>query len=195
MVANPATEMTLDQWAAMPEDEEGELVDGVLVEEEVAALDHEFAVSWLNFVLYGWFVERGGYVFGSEAKFAVRPRRGRKPDLTVYLPGHVPQATKGAIEDSPDIVIEIVSPAARDQRRDRVEKLVDYAAFGVRWYWLVDPSWRSVEILELGSDGRYAHAASATDERLDVVPGCDGLVLDVPALWAKIDRLVRGKEV
>src|SRR5262249_30275468 len=33
--------MTLAEWAAMPEDEPGELVDGLLVEEEVADTPHE----------------------------------------------------------------------------------------------------------------------------------------------------------
>jgi Uma2 family endonuclease len=194
MVANPATEMTLDQWAAMDEDEEGELVDGVLVEEEVAGSEHEVIVGWLIYVLRGWLANRGGFVLGSDAKFAVRPRRGRKPDLSVYFPRRTPGRTRKAIDVPPDVAIEIVSPEARDQRRDRVEKVIDYAAFGVRWYWLVDPALRTVEILELGADGRYAHATSATDERLDVVPGCDGLVLDVPALWAEIDRLERDQE-
>ncbi len=191
MAANPTREMTLDQWAAMDEDEEGELVDGVLVEEEMPGWDHELVVTWLSRILGNYLAERGGFVFGSEGKFAVRPRRGRKPDISVYLPGRKPPKMPRACDVPPDIVIEIVSPLARDQRRDRVEKVVDYAAFGVRWYWLVDPSLRTFEILELGADGRYAHAASATDQRLDSVPGCDGLALDVPALWAEIDRLER----
>lgn len=73
--------MTLDEWAAMPEDEPGELVDGRLEEEEGPDLIHELVVSRLIRVLGVW-VGQAGFVFGSEAKFAVRANRGRKPDVT-----------------------------------------------------------------------------------------------------------------
>jgi Uma2 family endonuclease len=190
MTANPAPEMTLEEWGAMDEDDEGELVDGVLVEEEMPASRHELVVTSIVWMVRSWLAARGGgFVLGSEAKFAVLPRRGRKPDVSVYLPGGRKPPADGVIGVAPDIVVEVVSPAASDQRRDRIEKLADYAAFGVRWYWLVDPALRSFEILELGTDGRYAHAIAATDARLENVPGCEGLTLDVPALWAEIDRL------
>jgi Uma2 family endonuclease len=80
-------EMTLDEWAAMPEDEPGELIDGRLVEEEIPDLLHELFVSWFVYTMKSWLQGRGGFVFASEGKFAVAPRRGRKPDVTVYLPG------------------------------------------------------------------------------------------------------------
>jgi Uma2 family endonuclease len=191
MLAEPRREMTLEQWADLDEEVEGELVDGVLVEEEMPAFEHDLLVTWLVRVLGNWLAAKGdGFVVGSGPKYGVRPRTGRIPDLTVFLPGRRPPA-RGLVRIPPDIVVEILSPTPRDARRDRVEKVADYAAFAVRWYWLVDPEARTFEILELGADGRYVHAAAATDGRLDVVPGCDGLVLDVPALWSEIDRLER----
>jgi Uma2 family endonuclease len=188
MIASSATEMTLEEWGSLPEDAEGELAGGVLVEEEMAGPVHELTVSWLHHVLRAWLAGRGGFVFGSETKLAVRARYGRKADLSVYLPGGRKPRTQSVVDVAPDVVIEVVSPAPRAQRRDRVEKLADYAAFGVRWYWLVDPGLRSFEVLELGSDRRYAHAVAATEGPIEDVPGCVGLVLDVPALWAEIER-------
>jgi len=183
------TRISLDEWYALPEDVPGEVVDGILEEEEEpdfldAVLNAALAVRLVN-----WAVPRGGIAGGSEAKFAVAAHRGRKPDLTVFLPGSVFPPRRGLIRVPPDIAVEIISPTPRDARRDRVEKVLDYAAFGVRWYWILDPELRSLEILELGPDGRYVHALGATSGVVDPVPGCEGLTLDLDELWAEIDRL------
>ncbi len=65
--------MSIDEWADLPEDEPGELVDGDLQEEEMPGLLHELVVAWLLRVLGSWAALRGGLVFGSEAKFAISP--------------------------------------------------------------------------------------------------------------------------
>jgi Uma2 family endonuclease len=73
-----------------------------------------------------------------------------------------------------------------------VEKLKEYAAFGVRWYWIIEPELRSAQILELGPDGRYTIVVSAADGIIDV-PGCDGLTLNLDALWREVDLLEEGE--
>ena len=181
--------MTVQEWAAMPEDEPGELCDGFLEDEEVADLTHGTAVGWIYALLRTWVVPLGGFAFGSEAKFALSNIRGRKPDVSVFFPGRPSLPRRGAVPLPPDIAVEVVSPSTSDQRRDRIAKLADYAAFGVRFYWLLDPAARTFEILELGADGRYEHALRAAEGKLLQVPGCTGLTLDLDELWHEIDRL------
>jgi Uma2 family endonuclease len=146
--------LTLDDWGLLPEDEEGEFVDGHLVEEETATVIHETLVAALIDLLRSWIGAGRGLVGGSNAKFRVSGRRGRKPDLYAYLPGSkLPRGNANVVDLPPDIMIEVVSAARSDQRRDRIEKLTECERFGVRYYWLVDLELRSFEILELGSDG------------------------------------------
>ena len=45
--------MTFEEWAAMVEEEPGELVHGRLEQEEVQDLIHELVVSWLIHGRYG----------------------------------------------------------------------------------------------------------------------------------------------
>jgi hypothetical protein len=74
-------------------------------------------------------------------------------------------------------------------RRDRVEKTTEYAAFGVRYYWIMDPQLRSLEILKLDASGLYTHVLGVSEGRLETIPGCEGLVLDLDVLWQRIERL------
>lgn len=173
----------------MPEDEPGELVDGRLEEEEMATYVHEFVVSWLLQTIGAWLGARGGYVFPSEIKLGVAPGRGRKPDLSVHLPGGTrPHGRAKVGRLPPDIVVEVVSDRPRDARRDRVDKHQDYATFGVRWYWIVDPQLHAFEVRELGGDGRYVDTLAASEGTVDV-PGCDGLRLELDDLWRRVEEL------
>jgi Uma2 family endonuclease len=188
--------MTLREWADLDDDVEGELVDGVLEEEEMPSFLHEMIVGWLIEVLRGWARRRGGRVAASEAKIAVGPRRGRKPDVSVYLRSRMPRPADTLITVAPYVVVEVASPRPRDVRRDRIDKLRDYARAGIRYYWIVDPQLRSVEIYELGRNGRYGVALTAAEGRARV-PGCPGLMLDLDALWHEVDDAmrVRGRRI
>ena len=183
-------EMTLEEWGAMDEDAEGELVDGHLVAEEEVGTVHDILLAWLSTQLFNWLGPRGGLVGACDTtRFAVSKRRGRKPDAFVYLPGRKAPAAN-LVRAPPDIMIEVVAPTPRDQRRDRLDKYSEYAAFGVRWYWIVDPTLRALEIFELTDAGRYSRVVGVSEGLLTDVPGMPGLELDVDAIWATGDTLV-----
>lgn len=183
-----ARRMTLEEWAKLDSDEPGELVDGLLEEEEVTTYLHELVAAYLLSMLFGQLVARGGMAFGSEGKVRTGPRGGRKPDLSVYFPGaKLPAKRSRMAKSPPSIAIEVITPTPRDVRRDRVTKRAEYAALGVPYYWLVDPESRSIEVLRL-ENGVYAPLVTAADGVL-AVPGCDGVTLDLDAMWSCADKL------
>lgn len=181
----------MEEWAALDEGEPGELVRGALEGEEMPDAVHELAVSYLMWVLRSWLGPKG-FVFGSELKLLVAPSTGRKPDVSVFLPGTPAPPGRGVVSSPPDIVVEVVSPSPRDERRDRVEKMDEYARFGVRLYLLIDPALGACELFERSAGGQYTRVAAAMSGQLGPVPGCSGLVLDVDALWAELARLREG---
>lgn len=182
--------LTLKEWALLDEDVEGELVDGVLEEEEMPSFLHEIVVAWLIKVLHPWARRRGGNVAGSETKVAVGPRRGRKPDLSLYVKGRKPALEDALVRVAPHLIVEVTSPRPRDTRRDRVDKLRDYARAGIPYYWILDPRLRTLEVFELDRSGRYRVALAAGEGRFRV-PGCQGLSLDLDDLWDEVDEAAR----
>ena len=182
--------MTLKEWAALDDDVEGELVDGFLEEEEMPSVLHETIVAWLIAMLRPWVRRRRGLITGSEVKIAVGPRRGRNPDLAIFLPPALPAPSDTLVRVAPHLAVEIASPRPRDVRRDRVDKLADYAHASISCYCIIDPQLRSLEVYELGRDGRYTIAV-ATDHGRVRIPRCAGLVLNVDELWREIDEAER----
>lgn len=181
--------LSLAEWERLPEDDTGELVRGVVVEEEMPTYVHEAALVWLMGTLLPWCRAHEARVVGSGLKYALGDDTGRMPDLSVFLRGAARPPAHGAARTPPSIAVEVVSSTPADARRDRIIKLSEYAAFGVAWYWLVDPELRSVEILELDEHGKYVHVVSATEGTVSV-PGCPDLVLDVDELWRELEQAV-----
>ncbi len=181
--------MSLEDWIALDRDEPGELVDGWLVEEEMGSSLHELIVAWLTVRLGGWAFAHRGLAMSSNARLVLAPALGRKPDLMVFFPERRPDLSDSAVRIPPNVAVEVVSASARDQRRDRITKYSEYAAFGVRYYWLLDPALRTLEIFELAADGRYRRVLASSEGEFEV-PGCEGLRLNLSELWQIADRQV-----
>ena len=182
--------MTVEEWGNLDEGIEGELVDGILEEEEIATFLHELVVMWLSRTLGAWIRRRRGYIAGSEAKIAVGSRRGRKPDLSVYLRGKAPALADSLVRIPPHLVVEVISPRPRDARRDRIDKIADYAGAGIGYYWILDPQLRTLEVLELEASAHYRVSVARSRGRVRI-PGCPGLVVNLDDLWAEADEAER----
>jgi len=74
-----------------------------------------------------------------------------EPDISVVCDRS--KLDKHGCKGAPDMIIEILSPSTR--RHDRLTKYNLYQRAGVREYWIVDPTDKSVQVFTL-EDGRYA---------------------------------------
>ena len=88
------------------------------------------------------------------------------PDAAWWAPGREPPIGPGALGTVPDLVVEVLSPATRENdlgpKRDR------YLGAGVREIWLIDPADRSVVTVTASSERRVD-----TEDRLEspLLPG------------------------
>jgi Uma2 family endonuclease len=69
----------------------------------------------------------------------------------------------GRFHAAPEVVIEILSPGASNERRDRHVKRNLYAARGAGEYWIVDPENRTVEVHRRNAAGEMASERSLRD--------------------------------
>src|SRR5205823_2176682 len=94
----------------------------------------------------------------------------RVPDVGFVVAERLHLRKRSRFEGAPDIIWEIVAEDSVD--RDRVQKLRDYAANGVREYWLIDPLRHVIELYALNDRGSY-DAVSAEGGRMvsRVLPG------------------------
>lgn len=146
---------TIEEFLAWEDDKWAEWVDGKIIRMAPVTLGHQEILNFL-LTLLSLYVEEHDLGVLSTAPYAMHlpaRQRVREPDLLFVSRDRMDRLQDRYLEGAADVVVEVVSPDSR--RRDRVEKVVDYEAEGVREYWLIDPPRRQVELRRLGGDGRY----------------------------------------
>ena len=89
--------------------------------------------------------------------------RNRYPDLTILRKEHIEQLAKRntvrLTMSPPLLVVEVVSPGELQRDRDYIAKRIQYQDCGIPEYWIIDPSLKTVLILELFA-GNYRELGS-----------------------------------
>lgn len=86
-----------------------------------------------------------------------------EPDILFVSNERLKIVERDRINGAPDVVVEIISEST--ESRDRGFKFKRYAQEGVKEYWIVDPSNKSIEIYRLKGTGlALAGKISGTDE-------------------------------
>ena len=157
------------------DDEFCELVDGMMVASPSPVTSHQRVCRNL-FVRLDRFLEgKPGEVFFAPYSVRLDPRKDLS-DRTVLVPDIIVVLDPEKIDErgcngAPDFVAEVLSPS--NINHDRVVKFDKYLRGGVREYWIIDPSARTVQACVLENDEYkitvYGESASVP---VKVLPGC-----------------------
>lgn len=149
-----ARKLTYADYAKIPDDGfRHEIVEGEEFMTPAPNPDHQAAVSRIDRLL-GNAVDAGklGRLFVAPTDVLLSPNDIVQPDLFFIAESGVSIIGSKNIQGAPDLAIEVSSPST--SALDRGRKLQLYERSGVREYWIVDLSARTVEIHEFGSPRR-----------------------------------------
>jgi len=90
----------------------------------------------------------------------------------------------GRFHGAPELVIEILSPGASNERRDRQIKRSLYDARGVAEYWLIDPANRTVECHRRNPAGQLVFETSLRQADPLTTSVLPGFAVTVDSLFA-----------
>lgn len=151
--------ISADEYIAAPESaHKSDLIEGVFVMASPASFRHAqlqaFLLTTLDFFVSYYDL---GIVLGEMSAYRLNEDNVYQPDVSFLSRERLHLAGEVSINGGPDLAVEVLSPSSR--RYDLVEKRTNYARFGVREYWIVDPVGQNATVLEL-LDGEWVPIAS-----------------------------------
>jgi Uma2 family endonuclease len=148
MAARIEPVLTIADIDAMPEDgNHYEIIEGQLFVSRAPSLTHQQIVFRLMFALGEHLRENPTGMIWPGPGVIFSNFSGVIPDVIYISNQRINQIASGdRVEGAPDLIIEVLSPGAENERRDRQAKRQLYAKYGVKEYWIVDPNKITVQI-------------------------------------------------
>ena len=145
----PKARLCAEDYIAAPQSvHKSDLIEGVFVMASPFSLVHlelqAFLLTTLR-VFAGAY--RLGEVLGGRVAYKLDDENVFQPDVSFIHQDRLHLACEVYVDGPPDLAVEVISPSSRQY--DLVEKRINYARFGTREYWIIDPIERSASVLEL----------------------------------------------
>ena len=174
--------LTYEDYAALPDDgRRYELHEGELSVTPSPGTSHQATLLNLAVILHGHVRAAAlGDVFLAPLDCILAQATIVQPDILFVEAARRSVISERGIEGAPTLVVEIISPStgAIDRRR----KLQLYARHAVPYYWIVDPTARTIEAHQLSYDA-YHGAGTLSGATAVSLPPFPGLVLDARDIW------------
>ena len=143
---------TIADIYALPDGQRAELIDGQMYMMAPPTTNHQRLVAKLSHQILSHIDTKGGNCEVFPAPFAVFLNEDDKnyvePDISVICDRD--KLDEYGCNGAPDWIIEIISPST--SRMDYGIKLFKYRTAGVREYWIVNPSTRTVNVFDFEND-------------------------------------------
>jgi Uma2 family endonuclease len=162
-----------------------ELVDGILVEKTVGAIE-----SYLNLLLSQYLTQyvrenNLGITLGPDGMLRFTKRKIYLPDISFisWSQNPIPELKKQAVADlHPDLAVEVLSPS--NTALEMQNKRKDYFAWGVQLVWELDPGAKLMRVYTSPEEFTVVDINGTLDGGL-VLPG---FILPMATLFAELDR-------
>jgi len=167
--------LTIADLDSMPDDgNRYEIIEGELFVSCSPNLTHQSVSGNIFFSVRSYLVDNPIGEIWTTPGVIFSEYSGVIPDLVYVSHERRAEIASGErVMGAPDLVIEIVSPGAENERRDRLVKRQLYGKHGVKEYWIVDSQNRTIEVYVL--EGQMLQLRSALTEKDEltssVLPG------------------------
>lgn len=161
-----------------------EIIDGELHVSKQPQWHHQYVCTRIVVALQNWSDETGAGFTSGAPGLVLAGDDDVVPDVAWVsaerLPGVLDE--RGHFRSVPDLVVEVLSPGAANERRDRDLKLKLYSRQGAREYWIVD--WRAREVQVFRREGEaLSLRATLRDGETLTSPLLPGFAGPVSSLW------------
>jgi len=156
--------LTLQDYQMLPDDQDYEIIDGVLYVAPRPRSGHQAAANELATMLTVHTKERGLGRVLPDADLIVTDRDIYvSPDIMFFAGDRFAEVDRDDwIRIIPDLIVEVLSPSTEDY--DRRTKRQIYGQIGVPHYWIADPRTRSLLECVRQPDGSYQERAWTSNE-------------------------------
>jgi len=164
-IMNISTKFTYNDYFHMPDEKRYELIEGELFMAPSPNEAHQRISGDLEFLLRQHVRENGlGFVYDAPFDVVLSDEDVVQPDILFISKERSSIITVDNVRGVPDLIIEIISMST--SKRDKKEKNEIYSKYGVKEYWIVDPTVENIEVKVLEEDGLETIKTYTKDEML-----------------------------
>lgn len=172
--------LTVDDWVALPDTKPRyELIEGRLRQKMTTKRKHSAAATNLLIECATWGRNKGWRFFMEGTGLKINERTGYVPDVEGFAPGTVfdPEAD---YDGPPFLICKVLSRST--SKKDRGDKLRDYALVEVQLYLILDPDKKTLEVYRLENQA-YGKPQILSENDVWQPAELPGLRLELAQLW------------